>query len=263
MTERSSSPLPPPLRTSLIPTPPQRHLPPHHAVRILRDALLLTDGKDKVIKLLQYGSRLILLLSSAPSNRLRPFISQMSMTRKVIKLGHGIFPYMELSDGGLGTFALIRAIVEFKNDFWDDVYCLSRIGFLKSPKLQRVSEDWANRSWMTGIVMDLLLLWGKRRAIKVKLDSSLKKGFLGVPSGGDDHALMRKLLSEAYWIDVSIVKLLMDLGFCGLNVPRFNSNISAGIDVFHLKVHDGYQTIFGLMSAILRLVNQVLDSLTS
>jgi len=185
------------------------------------------------------------------------------MTRKVIKLGHGIFPYMELSDGGLGTFALIRAIVEFKNDFWDDVYCLSRIGFLKSPKLQRVSEDWANRSWMTGIVMDLLLLWGKRRAIKVKLDSSLKKGFLGVPSGGDDHALMRKLLSEAYWIDVSIVKLLMDLGFCGLNVPRFNSNISAGIDVFHLKVHDGYQTIFGLMSAILRLVNQVLDSLTS
>ena len=127
---------------------------------------------------------------------------------------------MELSKGGLSTFDLIRAIVELKNDFWDDVYCLSRIGFLKSPRLQRVSEDWANRSWMTSILMDLLVLWKKRHAIKVKLNSSFEKGFLEIPSGGDDRAPVRNMLTEAYWIDISIVKLLMDLGFCGLNPPK-------------------------------------------
>lgn len=153
----------------------------------------------------------------------------MSMTRKAIKLGHGIFPYMELSKGGLRTVSLIRAIVEFINDFWDDVYCLSRIGFLKSPRLQRVSEDWANRSWMTGTLIDLWVLWGKRRAMKVKLDSSFQKGFSDVSSEGDDRALARKkMLAEAYWTDVSIVKLLMDLGFCGSKSPGFNSDSAQG-----------------------------------
>jgi hypothetical protein len=143
------------------------------------------------------------------------------MTRKVIKLGHGVFPYMVLSKGGLGTFALIREIVEFINDFWDDVYCLSRIGIFKSPRLERVSEDWANRSWMTGTLMDLWVMWGRRRALKVKLDSnSLEKRFLEVSSESEGRALARKkLLAEAYWIDVSIVKLFMDLGFCGLKCP--------------------------------------------
>jgi Peroxisomal biogenesis factor 11 (PEX11) len=225
MTERSSSPLPPLLRSSLAPTPLARPRPSHDALRILRDALLVTEGKDKVIKLMQYSSRLILLLSSAPSKRLRPFISQMSMTRKVIKLGHGIFPYMELSKGGLRTLAMIRAIVEFINDFWDDVYCLSRIGFLKSARLQHVSEEWANRSWMTGTLIDLWGLWGRRRAMKVKLDSSFERKFLDVSSEGEDRALERtKLLTEAYWIDVSILKLFMDLGFCGSTSPSFRAD---------------------------------------
>ena len=188
---------------------------PHDAVKIVHDAILLTEGRDKVVKLLQYTSRLLLLFPSTPTKRLRPFISQMSMTRKVIKLGHGIFPYVELTNGGLGTFALVRALVEILNDFWDDVYCLSRIGLLRSPKVQRWSETWANRAWMTGIIMDLYVLMQKRSVMLVKLGTARNKKYLDVRSGADDHVIREKLSVEAYWIDVSIAKLLADLGFCG------------------------------------------------
>ena len=135
------------------------------AAKILQESLLVTDGRDKVVKLLQYTSKLLVLFPWAPSKRLQPFISQMSMTRKVIKLGHGIFPYVELANGGLQTFVWVRAMVEIVNDFWDDVYCLSKIGFLRSPKLQRWSEIWANRAWMTGIIMDVYVLIQRRSAL--------------------------------------------------------------------------------------------------
>lgn len=187
----------------------------HDAAKILSEAILLTEGRDKVVKLLQYTSRLLLLLPPSPTKRLRPFISQMSMTRKVIKLGHGIFPYVELVNGGLRTFALVRALVEILNDFWDDLYCLSRIGLLKSPKLQRWSETWANRSWMTGIIMDLYVLMERRTAVRVKLETARNKNYLDVGSGVNNHVVGEKLSTEAYWIDISIAKLLADLGFCG------------------------------------------------
>lgn len=224
MTERSSSPLPPTIRTPDVPRPVSllpRQLASPNAIKILRDALLLTEGRDKVVKLLQYTCRLILLLSSAPSKRLRPFISQMSMTRKVIKLGHGIYPYMVLTKPNLSTFEVIREIVEFINDFWDDVYCVSRIGTLRSARLERLSEDWANRSWMTGVIMDLYLLFQRRRVITAKLKETEEKKHLKVELtvlGADEISRIReKIKNDAYWTDVSIAKLLADFGFCGLS----------------------------------------------
>src|SRR5271169_6857633 len=149
MTERAPSPAPP-----TVSYPVRRGKDPE-TLKILSNALLLTEGRDKVVKLLQYTSRLILLLASRPSKRLKPFISQMSMTRKVLKLGHGIFPYNELIFNGCATkHDLFRVIVEFMNDFWDDVYCLSRIGLLRSARLQNWSEIWANRAWMMSILID-------------------------------------------------------------------------------------------------------------
>lgn len=219
MTERSLSPLPPShseetRRPVTLQAAPSSSL---DAVKILHDVLLVTEGRDKIVKLLQYTSRLIVLFPSAPSKRLRPFISQMSLTRKVIKLGHGIFPYIELRKGPLRTLVLVRAVVEFLNDFWDDVYCLSRIGFLKSPKIQRWSETWANRAWMMGIIMDLHAIMQRRKVMKVKLATPTEKKLLDV--GGSIHdedrlKEQKRLAVEAYWIDVSIVKLLADLAFC-------------------------------------------------
>ena len=217
MTERSLSPLPPPLQSKQTHPPISQPslITCHDAVKILREAILLTEGRDKVVKLLQYTSRLLLLLPSSPTKRLRPFISQMSMTRKVIKLGHGIFPYVELTKGGLRTFALVRALVEILNDFWDDVYCLSRIGLLRSPKVQRWSETWANRAWMTGIIMDVYVLIQRRSATRRTMETAQNKKFLDVGSSANDRLVRKKLSVEAYWIDVSIAKLLADLGFCG------------------------------------------------
>ena len=227
MTDRSPSPLPPtilerqghhpvPIHPAPVPVPRYDH------INIFRDALLKTEGRDKVVKLLQYTSRLVLLLSSTPSKRLRPFISQMSMTRKVLKLGHGIIPYCELTKGHLKLFALVREVVEFINDFWDDVYCLSRIGVLKSPRVQRISEEWANRAWMIGIIMDLHVLLKRRKATREALTVNdgtyFSAGLLLPQQPQESEKTRKKLLGEAYWIDVSILKLLADFGFCGLSL---------------------------------------------
>lgn len=229
MTERSPSPLPPTIQHQPIPVYAGPTASPD-VVKIFNKALLLTEGRDKVVKLLQYTSRLILLFSSSPTRRLRPLISQMSMTRKVLKLGHGIYPYSELVRERLETFALIRAIVEFVNDFWDDVYCLSRIGFLRGARLQKVSEDWANRAWMTGIVMDLYVLMQRRRVMALKLNSGEEKKHLDVSislvAPGEPVNVRNKLKLEAYWLDVSIAKLLADFGFCGISIPHCNTYFS-------------------------------------
>jgi hypothetical protein len=212
MTERSPSPLPPTL------SPTKVHLPSRSSpdtLKVFQDAILLTEGRDKVVKLLQYTSRLIVLLSSSPSKRLRPFISQMSMTRKVLKLGHGVFPYSELT-GGVKGIVLLRAIVEIVNDFWDDVYCLSRIGLLKSKRMEGWSEIWANRAWMMGIIMDLQVLLQRNSAMAAKMKVEREK-YLKVGEIKDGRG---KLRVEAFWIDVSILKLLMDFGFCCISLER-------------------------------------------
>jgi len=218
MTDRSPSPLPPTTPDARIQHPlPVHAFPPRSidAVKVFRSTLLVTEGRDKVVKLLQYTSRLILLLSSAPSKRLRPFISQMSMTRKVLKLGHAIFPYLELTQERIPKLVLIRAVVEIINDFWDDVYCLSRIGLLRSQRLQTVSEVWANRAWMMGIIMDLHVLMERRSTMTKKLGAVDEKKLLAVGVlENQEQQMRRKLLTEAYWIDISIVKLLADFGFC-------------------------------------------------
>ncbi len=224
MTDRSPSPLPPTVPIPQTQRPESNYVSPSRSVNALElfcATLLLTEGRDKVVKLLQYTSRLILLLSSSPSKRLRPFISQMSMTRKVLKLGHGVFPYQELTQKPITKNAFIRAVVEFINDFWDDVYCLSRIGFLRSKRLQDISEIWANRAWMMGIIMDLRVLMERRSTMAKKLKEADEKKLLGVGIlENQEQKMKRKLLTDAYWIDVSIVKLLADLGFCCI-IPSY------------------------------------------
>ena len=119
--------------------------------------------------------------------------------------------------GRLKKFAVIRALVEIVNDFWDDVYCLSRIGMLRSKKVERLSEDWANRAWMTGIIMDLYVLFQRREATGVKLLTTSQEKYLSVSGmeAEEKKSALEKLRVEAYWIDVSILKLLADFGFCG------------------------------------------------
>jgi hypothetical protein len=150
----------------------------------------------------------------------------MSMTRKVLKLGHGIFPYSELAKGRLRTLALIRAVVEILNDLWDDLYCLSRIGLLQSKRVQKWSEKWANRAWMMGIILDLQVLFEKKTAMADRLRSAAEKNSLdvGFAVREERDIVQYKAHVEAYWIDVSIVKLLADFGFCGITPDCHEAN---------------------------------------
>jgi hypothetical protein len=107
--------------------------------------------------------------------------------------------------------------VEILNDFWDDVYCLSKIGFLRSAKVQRWSETWANRAWMTGIVIDLLGLLERRTGIMqaAQENKNLEVGVL-VLKREERESIRERVRVDAYWNDMSIIKLFADFGFCGI-----------------------------------------------
>jgi hypothetical protein len=68
---------------------------------------------------------------------------------------------------------------------------------------------------MMGIIMDLHVLMGRRSAMTKKLSAVDEKKLLAVGVlENQEQQMRRKLLTEAYWIDISIVKLLADFGFC-------------------------------------------------
>jgi hypothetical protein len=70
---------------------------------------------------------------------------------------------------------------------------------------------------MTGIVIDLLGLLKKRTAMKqaAEENKNLEVGVLVLKT--DDREIVReKMRVDAYWNDMSIIKLFADLGFCGI-----------------------------------------------
>ena len=74
---------------------------------------------------------------------------------------------------------------------------------------------------MMGIIMDLRVLMERRSTMAKKLKEADEKKLLGVGIlENQEQKMKRKLLTDAYWIDVSIVKLLADLGFCCI-IPSY------------------------------------------
>ena len=62
--------------------------------------------------------------------------------------------------------------------------------------------------------MDLQVLMQKRAKMAEKL-KDVQGRFLTVPGSAENDVATQKLHTEAFWIEVSILKLLADFGFCG------------------------------------------------
>ena len=210
-------------------------------ILVFTEFLVLAKGRDRFIKLLQYTSKLLVIIFSSKAvnslvyekkrlfllkiefvNRLKRSISEFSTFRKIIKLGDSItawsslkytYKNASLTSRKLWNLIFLNELVEFLNALFDDIECLGKIGLL-SKRWEFLGGKYADRAWFVAIILDL----NKNFAEKQKLMSKMQYTEQSENEKIKDHEQMK-------WVNFSIIKLLADFGFCS-------------IDVFELKASD-------------------------
>ena len=131
---------------------------------VLRKILLLNDGRDKVLKVVQYTSKTILYLAliqkmklvlSLPDShpllllpsRLEKLVPHLSLARKIVRLAHGLESLDTISSLNLSDLdkdpkkrldtglTLLNALIGLVNDISDDCICLAKMGVLDKVRL--------------------------------------------------------------------------------------------------------------------------------
>ncbi|KND01911.1 uncharacterized protein SPPG_03698 [Spizellomyces punctatus DAOM BR117] len=223
-------------------------------VLILRRVLLLTDGRDKVMKVIQYGLKTAMWLHILDAKRhptlhshANKTVSQFSMTRKVIRLFYwlnSLDEFVELAKErhfGMSSavtpteklrqfLAVFNAIVGIVNGWADDLVVAGKMGIVDKPLYNRATI-LADRLWYVSIFIDAHENVHGTAAIRRKL----------VACRADDESKRKELESKLYMQKVSFAKLMADFVFCT-------------IDVFHLGdkgISDGWQAVSGFLAALL------------
>ncbi|KAJ3116344.1 hypothetical protein HK100_001093 [Physocladia obscura] len=145
-------------------------------ILILRKILHLNDGRDKVLKIIQYSAKVLLwvkLLSILPAatrtqKSLAKIIPHLSVARKLIRLGSFLAPIEFLSLTSPSTspayiFNFFSNINALLTNIADDNVTLAKIG-LKDPN--PFFDKWADRLWLIGIGFDARDIWDKLNAAR-------------------------------------------------------------------------------------------------
>ncbi|CAG8495937.1 19993_t:CDS:2 [Rhizophagus irregularis] len=162
---------------------------------ILRRLLVHSDGRDKFLKIIQYFGKIILWTHIGKNKskypklypRLIAMTSQFSNTRKIIRLAHFLEPYSDLNDYVTGArnpssivrpyekfvyyLGFINSITSILNDFFDDLYCLGKVGILDKSVAKR-AEPIAIKLWFLNIIMDIHEVIFRICLVKLSMDFS-------------------------------------------------------------------------------------------
>lgn len=223
--------------------------PRRSPVELMMKILTITDGRDKTFKLIQYTSRLILRVGSTKPLRmyldrsglarpLNPLISQLSMFRKIIRLGNWMSTLHELSEEWNGfkklmTKDMIVLLIDLYTEIFDDIYCLGKMGVVKNKQLQKSADEQAIKGWFYSIIFGLHGQFIKYQEIQHKI-RELKRQNGGSMTCEQNIALKE----EIYASRINTTKMVCDFIFCG-------------IDYFELDVDPIFQIVSGLASGIL------------
>ncbi|KAJ3158715.1 hypothetical protein HDU86_002680 [Geranomyces michiganensis] len=260
-----------------LPTPTAHRRPPHavshplgalarstlmHTL-IIRRVLLLTDGRDKVMKCIQYFLKTVLwaeLLTAKGAhprlhNAAKQTVSHFSTARKIMRLLYWLNSLDELVSlaspdehpGPTATrtqvvrhrLAVLNAILGIVNGWADDVVVAGKMGIIEKP-LYNTATVLADRLWWVTVIIDLHENYHAGRDLRKKLRSAQKElALVGDAAGAGTK--VAEIKSKAAMHRVSLVKLLADFMFCS-------------IDVFQLGdrgINDGWQAVSGLTAACL------------
>ncbi|KAJ3085629.1 hypothetical protein HK102_013984 [Quaeritorhiza haematococci] len=242
-------------------SPKPRQLPLLAKILILRRILLLNDGRDKVLKIIQYTAKTLLwaYLIDQKTNpvaipRTKALASHFSTARKIIRLLHWLEPFNSLNDffvkedGArvlLGTskeqltplarqmlaLEVFNNTVGIVNDVSDDVICLGKLSVVDK-RWVSILSPLSDRLWYTSIFLDMNQNLYDTRKLEIKLKKAEKEG---------DAKTVSTLREKLYMQRISLAKLCADWVFCTY-------------DVFGLGDKgwsEGWQNVSGLIAALL------------
>ncbi|KAJ3020608.1 hypothetical protein HKX48_000551 [Thoreauomyces humboldtii] len=235
-------------------------------VLILRRVLLLTDGRDKVLKCIQYALKSALwadLLTSKSTPVLhahaKTTVSNFSTARKIMRLLYWLNSLQELVDvsgeapkkdaPAIDTLrhrlGLINAIVGIVNGWADDLVVAGKLGFISKPLYEKATV-WADRMWFLTIFIDLHENLQGGLVLAHKLEKSKEKVAVASLGGVEDEVVAAEKAAAALTVKlgvhrVSLAKLLADLMFCSVDVLQLGDR----------GISDGWQALSGLTSALL------------
>ncbi len=188
----------------------------------LRQVMLISDGRDKVLKVFQYFSKAFLWASDVDNrekgfkytDNINALIAQFSITRKLLRLFHVTDPInkiynIPLTYGNqytrqqkiMTTLDIIDGFVCFANDIVDDIVCLSKIGVIDRGLAKKFSP-YSARLWMCGIWLDLNSVYQRIAATNNAIEKAVTK----------EEVLKYVHEKERHYYD--FIKLLFDLVFC-------------------------------------------------
>lgn len=202
---------------------------------ILQKILSTTDGKDKLLKIAQYLSKTY-LLTSLPTLTLPTFVSQVSLARKVIRLGHGVggmtdlvelYPRMKfvflnktsVEDSQSVFLEVANAAIGVVNDFVDDYICMGKIGVFKNKERVKRMSVLSDRLWYTTIYLDV---HDNHNAIKLNQTQLYQnQALLALLNDKEKSDLLEKIKKcekKLFMLNVGRMKLLVDWIFCSYDV---------------------------------------------
>ena len=155
---------------------------------MLRKILLLSDGRDKVLKVVQYSIKMSLALRLITKDTTSSF----SISRKMIRLGHWLESLHAFSNAK-STVDSASALNGVFNDVFDDIVCLGKINLI-DPSWSEFAAPLSDRLWLVSIFIDISQTV---KQLKVQKDTLLR---------------------------VSLLKLVCDLIFCSIDVFRLRVN---------------------------------------
>ncbi|KAJ3136371.1 hypothetical protein HK100_001748 [Physocladia obscura] len=145
-------------------------------ILIFRKILLLNDGRDKILKVIQYSAKVLLwvkFLSILPvtartRKSLAKMIPHLSVARKLIRFGSFLAPIEFLSSTSpdaspaylFNFFSNINALL---TNIADDNVTLAKIGLKDQNPF---FDTWADRLWLIGIGFDVRDVWDKLNATR-------------------------------------------------------------------------------------------------
>jgi hypothetical protein len=203
------------------------------SLKILHKILLLNDGRDKILKVVQYLTKSLIWIQKSQNKSLAQLVYHFSMARKSIRLMHFLDPLLEFNENISSQAQRISLEDQLKplgsalgivNDISDDIICFGKMGVIDKKWVTRCTP-LSDRLWFLTIFIDIHA--AVQSVLKIKKAAS-------VPEKAQDPALKQKLLLAR----ISVIKLLGDLLFCL-------------IDVFKLDVSDGFQSLAGLLTGTL------------
>ncbi|KAJ3299292.1 hypothetical protein HK104_009411 [Borealophlyctis nickersoniae] len=249
--QASSTPKPVSFPVSKPISPPSasrpRQIPILVQLLILQRILLTNDGRDKILKIVQYSLKTVLwyrAAAAAKNPKADKVISQFSLTRKIIRLNNwansiaemdellrdnlGITKGMTREERARRALVFFGAAVGLVNGLADDVICYGKLG-LVGKRWVDLATPLADQCWYITIFIDVYENVQTTAKMNLKLAEST------------DAQQRRAIKAKIDLQNVSLVKLMADFVFCSVDVFKFGDR----------GISDGWQAVSGLLSALL------------